>query len=113
MILSYYPTDFMYRRQSGESHSTATYLLAAHHREIDLTPASSCQICGGQSSIRAGFAATILVFSCQYDYTDASHPVGHTSLMLLFNHTHTLPMAPSPHLQDANTSNVDHVRWHS
>jgi hypothetical protein len=119
MIFSHYPIYFMYRHQSRESHSTASYLLATHHRETDLTPASSCQICGGQSGIRTGSAATILVFSWQYDSTDASHPVGHMSLTLSLNlslslsHTHTLPMTPSPHLWEANTSDADDIHWHS
>lgn len=91
MILSHYLIYFMYRHHSGESYSTASYLLAAHHRETDLTPDSSGQICGGQSGTARGFAATILVFSHQNDYTDASHPLSHISLLMSINisHTHT------------------------
>jgi hypothetical protein len=39
-FLSHYPIYFTYRHQSGESNSTASYLLASHRRETDLTPAS-------------------------------------------------------------------------
>jgi len=92
MILFHYLIYFTYRHHSGESYSTASYLLAAHHRETDLTPASSRQICGGQSGTARGFAATILVFSHQNDYTDASHPLSRISLLMSINisltHTH-------------------------